>query len=76
MDGLQLLNGSTLTIGDIPVYALINGEMVELRSLFAPGEDVVRYTEGGSDGYVMLPEPATLALLLPLAAVALRRRRA
>ena len=63
LDGLQLLSGSTLMIGNIPVYALIDGEMTLLQSLFDPGETMIPYTEPGSDGFLIIPEPMSLVLL-------------
>lgn len=74
LDGLQLLGGSMLVIGDIPVYALIDGAMVDLHSLFAPGETFIRFDERGSDGFIAIPEPATLSLLM-LGGLAIVRRR-
>ncbi|MGD9126728.1 MAG: PEP-CTERM sorting domain-containing protein [Planctomycetia bacterium] len=77
LDGLQILGGSTLYIGDIPVYTMIGGQMTELHDLFGPGETVITYTNFGSDGYIVaVPEPSTFALLLlGLATLAFFRRK-
>ncbi len=72
LDGLDILTGSTLVIGDINVYALIDGQQVHVNEWF--GENVTSVAFG--DGWVVLPEPATLALLgLGGAAMMLVRRK-
>ncbi|NLF29864.1 MAG: PEP-CTERM sorting domain-containing protein [Planctomycetes bacterium] len=75
LDGLALYGQSELVIGDVPVYAWIDGAMVELHSLFGPGDTIVPFTTSGSDGLLVIPEPATLSLLALGALVAIRRRR-
>jgi hypothetical protein len=45
-DGLELLSGSTLAIGNIDTYAFVDGEMVHLNSLFGPEVNVVPFGEG------------------------------
>ena len=64
LDGLQILGGSTLHIGNIPVYTLIDGQMTDLHDLFAPGETMIAYNEFGSNGFVSVPEPSTVMLLM------------
>jgi len=45
-DGLRILYGSTLYMGNLPVYALIGGVITDLRTLFAPGETCIPFDEG------------------------------
>jgi hypothetical protein len=73
LDGLDVLTGSTLVIGDINVYALIDGEQIHVNEWFGESVTSVAFR----DGWVALPEPATLALvgLGGVAMVLLRRRR-
>ena len=75
LDGLQILNGSTLTIGDIPVYAKISGVMTDLRSLFPVGQMVISFTEPGSNGFIAIPEPTMVGVLAIGLLAAARRRR-
>ena len=37
-DGLEIRNGSTLYMGGLGVYAMLDGEMTDLRTLFPAGE--------------------------------------
>jgi len=72
LDGLRLLSGSSLIVGDIHVYALIDGKKVLVNDWFdQQGSNTVPY----GDGFVVLPEPAALVLLASGAAVLLGRRR-
>ncbi|MFW6145987.1 MAG: PEP-CTERM sorting domain-containing protein [Planctomycetota bacterium] len=75
LDGLALYGDSQLVIGDVPVYALLDGAVVELHSLFGPGETMVPFTTTGSRGMLVIPEPATLSLLAVGALASIRRRR-
>ena len=76
LDGLGLLGGSSLVIGNINVYAHINGVMVELHSLFGPGETTVPYDQGANSGFIIIPEPGVAMLMgLSLLGFARRRRR-
>jgi hypothetical protein len=69
LEGLRILGGSTLVIGDLNVYALldldVNGvmEQTRIRDLFAPGKMVIPFNHNGNDGFIAIPEPATVALL-------------
>ena len=45
-NGLSILGGSTLILNGIKVYARQNGEMVNINSLFLPGEDTIEYDGG------------------------------
>jgi hypothetical protein len=76
VDGLAIQGGSTLVLGDVPTYAFLDGSMVELHSLFGPGETVIAFNaSGGNNGFLAVPEPATMALLgAGLGLLVLRRR--
>ena len=78
-DGLLLKGDSTLVIGDIPVYAKIDGDWTLLNDLFPDGVskiDFAALTGNPADmGHVALPEPATLSLLALGGLAILRRRR-
>ena len=72
IDGLEIYGGSRLVLGDVPVYAFLDGSMVELHTLFAPGETVVSFNASGdNNGYLVVPEPSTFVLLLVLGGFAL-----
>jgi len=76
IDGLELYGGSQLILGDVPVYAFLDGAMVNLHSLFGPGERIIPFNaSGGNEGFLVIPEPATMLLLAWGGAVLLRRRR-
>ncbi len=45
-NGLRILNGSILFIGDINVYTIKDGEIIWLNDKFPPGEDWMEYDEG------------------------------
>ncbi|NLX24014.1 MAG: hypothetical protein GXY55_20380, partial [Phycisphaerae bacterium] len=64
LDGLAMYGGSQLVIGDVPVYAFIDGSMIELHSLFGAGQTVLPFNIGRNDGYLVIPEPATVVLLV------------
>jgi hypothetical protein len=72
LDGLEISTGSRLIIGDINVYALVDGAWVHFNEdpdLILNGS--IPY-DGGS---IVIPEPATLALLgAGVAALVLRHR--
>jgi len=53
-DGLRLLNGSTLYMGRLPVYAMAGGEVICLRDLFEPNEVMIPF----DDGYLALDWPS------------------
>ena len=46
LDGLELLGGSTLYVGNINVYTLADGVMVHINDLFAGGQRIVAFDEG------------------------------
>ena len=76
IDGLQILNESTLFIGDIPLYALLDGGMTDIHDLFGEGITQIEFGEG----YIStatIPIPAAVWLLGSglLALVGIRRRR-
>ncbi|MBS0196996.1 MAG: hypothetical protein JSR77_09575 [Planctomycetes bacterium] len=71
-DALTLLNGSTLYIDNLNVYARDNGQWVWLNSLFGPGQTVIAYDQG----FLHLPTPgSSLVLALASGVLALPRRR-
>jgi len=77
LDGLEIRGNSMLVIGDVPVYAWIDGAMVDLHSLFGDDDVIIPFQDGGgfNDGWIAIPEPATLGLLAIGALVMVRRRR-
>jgi hypothetical protein len=46
LDGLRLLGGSTLYMGRLKVYAMRNGAMTDLTTLFKPNEVVIPFDQG------------------------------
>ena len=61
LEGLRILGGSTLIIGDLDVYARLdldeNGSVEtegNLRSLFGAGETIIPFNHNGNDGYISL----------------------
>ena len=51
-DGLELVDGSMLILGDINAYALVDGSMVHLNSLFSVGVHQVPFSGGSiSDSF-------------------------
>ena len=82
LDGLQILGGSTLVLGDIPVYAFLDGAWEDLHTLFGPGDTVVAFTttSGTNDGFLALslviPVPSALPMgMAVLTLLAARRTR-
>ena len=86
LDGLQILGNSTLVIGNIPIYALIDGVFENLHDRFGPGDTIIPFTTGSgtNNGFlaisgVVIPVPPAVGLgLVGLLAVRLRtvwRRR-
>ena len=75
LDGLEIYNGSTLVIGGVQVYALMDGNMVELHDLFGLGETVISFDSGLNNGFIAIPEPITLSLLATGALALIRRRK-
>ncbi len=71
LDGLELLSGSTLYIGNINVYAMTGGEMVHLNGLFAAGERTAALDDGFLGNQIMgdatLDDKVGLADLMALA---------
>jgi hypothetical protein len=70
-DGLIIHEGSTLILEHHNVYALIEGEWLHLNSEFGDGITDMPF----GDGTMVVPEPATLGLLLAGFLAAHRRRR-
>ena len=64
IEGLQILDGSTLVIGDLNVYALLDMdasgnldgvlEYINLHSLFGAGETIIPFDHNGNNGYISL----------------------
>jgi hypothetical protein len=50
--GLVLKSGSVLVINNLSAYTRENGVWVSLQGLFPPGQSIVPYTFGGSNGFV------------------------
>ena len=78
-DGLLLKGGSTLVIGSVPVYAMVNGDWMKLNGLFTGGAMTVNFaalTDNPADnGVIVIPEPGTLSLLALGGVLVLWRRR-
>ena len=49
VDGLHVLGGSSLVLGDINVYALIGGTMTHINGLFGAGETSIAFDGGFLD---------------------------
>ena len=47
MDGLEIKDNSLLILGNVPAYAWIDGEMVDLHSLFGPGDVILPFQDAG-----------------------------
>lgn len=45
-NGLRILGGSSLYIGDLELYAVIGNEWTRIRDLFAPGQTSLAFDEG------------------------------
>lgn len=45
-NGLRLLGGSTLYLGDIELYAVIGNEWTRIRDLFPPGQSSIPFDDG------------------------------
>jgi hypothetical protein len=58
MDGLEIRGNSLLIIGDTPVYALIDGEMVDLHSLIGPDDIIVPFQDasGLNSGWITIAD--------------------
>jgi hypothetical protein len=70
---LQILGGSELWIGDLPIYARINGAAVPLRSLIPAGNDRVAFDQG----WIVIPAPGgPVFVVLIVTGAAIRRRAA
>jgi hypothetical protein len=52
-NGLHLLGGSTLYMGGLPVYTLVNGVRTDLRTLFGPNDVTIPFDHG----YLCLGKP-------------------
>ncbi|NQU22148.1 MAG: PEP-CTERM sorting domain-containing protein [Candidatus Nealsonbacteria bacterium] len=71
MEGLHMLGGSTLDIGDLNVYALLDldldgvFERTRIRDLFPDDVTVIPFDHNGNDGFIrIVPEPSTLSMLV------------
>ena len=78
-DGLRMFGGSRLIIESINVYAFLDGSWIHLNSLFGGGVTSIPLSDLVSDpeanGFIGIPEPATLALgLLALTGWRIGRR--
>ena len=66
-DGLEIFGGSVLNIESINVYAFLDGNWTHLNSLFTGGITEIELSSLVSDpeanGTIIVPEPATPALL-------------
>ena len=76
IDGLEIYGGSKLFLGNLPVYAFLDGAMVDLHSLFGPGETIIPFEASGeNEGFLVIPEPTTISLLSIGALTFLLRRK-
>lgn len=48
-NGLRIERGSTLYMGGLKVYALYQGRLTDLSTLFGPNQMVIRFPNGGGD---------------------------
>jgi len=70
-DGLIINSGSTLFIDNINVYTAVNGEFLWLNSLFTDGVTSIEF--GG--GFVVIPSPGAVSLLVAMGLCSAGRRR-
>jgi hypothetical protein len=57
LDGLYIERGSTLYLGGLSAYAMLDGKLTDLATLFAPKQAVIRgFPNGGGDLYLGLPD--------------------
>jgi hypothetical protein len=71
-EGLHILGGSTLVLDGLPAYALHNGSLISLYSLFPSGTQVIPFDQGFLA--LSVPEPGRFALLLAGTGLLLWRR--
>jgi len=61
LDGLRILGGSTLVLGEVNAYALLDldgdgvMERTRLQGLLPPGETRYRFEHGDNDGFIIIP---------------------
>jgi hypothetical protein len=78
-NGLNILGGSTLVLNHIPTYAFIDGQWVFLNDEFTGGITQIALStltsDPAADGFIAIPEPASLALVGMGGLMMLHRRR-
>ena len=54
VDGLRILGGSTLVLDGVPLYTMQDGALVDVRTWFGPGQNLLAFSMNNSNGFIAL----------------------